>query len=123
MRVRMAAQCNSAGDTMEWCPQDSLRGTEMVSPRLPAYSAERWGDTICMASPGGCLDQCKKKWFCYRAMRTRTVALVLCALAIAACKKPSDQQQPGQGGSTPAAAAPATGVLIGATLPLTGSES
>src|SRR6267154_2656302 len=56
-------------------------------------------------------------------MRTRTVALVLCALAIAACKKPSDQQQPGQGGSTPAAAVPATGVLIGATLPLTGAES
>jgi len=76
-----------------------------------------------MVSPGGYLEQCKKKWFCYRAMRTRTVALVLCALAIAACKKPSDQQQPGQGGSPSAAAAPATGVLIGATLPLTGSES
>src|SRR5467141_1467532 len=55
-------------------------------------------------------------------MRTGTVALVLCALAIAACKKPSDQQQSGQGGST-SAAAPATGVLIGATLPLTGAES
>src|SRR2546426_5190721 len=56
-------------------------------------------------------------------MRTGTVALVLCALAMAACRKPSDQQQPGQGGTTSAAAAPATGVLIGATLPLTGSES
>src|SRR4030081_609060 len=76
-----------------------------------------------MVSPGGYLEQCKKKWFCYRVMRTRTVALVLCALAIAACKKPSDQQQPGQGGSTTTAAVPGTGVLIGATLPLTGAES
>src|SRR5882724_12841939 len=95
----------------------------MVSPGLPAYSAGALGDTICMGSPGGWLEQCKKKWFCYRAMRTRTVALALCALAIAACKKPSDQQQSSQGGSTSAAAAPATGILIGATLPLTGSES
>jgi len=67
--VRMAAQSNSAADTMEWCPETAA---------------------------GPLLEQCKKKWFCYRAMRTGTVALVLCALAIAACKKPSDQQQSGQ---------------------------
>src|SRR6266478_5240958 len=104
MRVRMAAQSNSAGDTIARCPQECRR-----------RSNDR--------STGPRLEQCKKKWFCYRAMRTRTVALVLCALAIAACKKPSDQQQPGPGSSTTAAAVPATGVLIGATLPLTGSES
>jgi branched-chain amino acid transport system substrate-binding protein len=57
-------------------------------------------------------------------MRTRTLAPVLCALALAACKQPTDQQQQPASGGAPAAAAPSgTEVLIGATLPLTGSES
>jgi branched-chain amino acid transport system substrate-binding protein len=56
-------------------------------------------------------------------MRTKNLAPVLCALAIAACKQSSEQQQTAQGGSSTAAPASATEILIGATLPLTGSES
>src|ERR1041385_5131088 len=58
-------------------------------------------------------------------MRSPNTALVLCALALAACKQPSDQQQPPAQGKAPAASAAPSGneIVIGATLPLTGSES
>jgi branched-chain amino acid transport system substrate-binding protein len=57
-------------------------------------------------------------------MRTTTLVVALCALALGACKQSStdQKQQPAQGSS---GAAPASGseILIGATLPLTGAES
>ena len=55
-------------------------------------------------------------------MRTPNRALVLCALALGACKQPStDQAQQPSGGSTAATAPSGSEILIGATLPLTGS--
>src|SRR2546426_9788756 len=57
-------------------------------------------------------------------MRTPNRALVLCALALGACKQPStDQAQQPSGGSTAATAPSGSEILIGATLPLTGSEA
>src|SRR3989442_14286882 len=57
-------------------------------------------------------------------MRSPTRALVLCALALGACKQPSaDQAQQPSGGSTAATAPSGSEILIGATLPLTGSEA
>ena len=58
-------------------------------------------------------------------MRTTTLALALCAVLLAACKQSStdQQQQPAQGGSTAASAPSGSEIVIGATLPLTGSEA
>src|SRR5438552_11334204 len=57
-------------------------------------------------------------------MRTPNRALVLCALALGACKQPStDQAQQPAGGATAAPAPSGSEILIGATLPLTGSET
>src|SRR5438045_8803983 len=55
---------------------------------------------------------------------TRLVS-VLCALALGACKQSSNDQgqQPAQGGSAAASAPSGSEILIGATLPLTGSEA
>src|SRR2546426_7396693 len=70
------------------------------------------------------LEERKEKWFGYRAMRTPNRALVFCALALGACKQPStDQAQQPSGGSTAATAPSGSEILIGATLPLTGSEA
>src|SRR2546430_9904839 len=70
------------------------------------------------------LEERKEKWFGYRAMRTPNRALVLCALALGACKQPStDQAQQPSGGSTAATVPSGSEILIGATLPLTGSEA
>ena len=59
-------------------------------------------------------------------MRTTRPALVLCALALGACKQSStteQKQQPSTGGAPAAAAPSGNEILIGATLPLTGAES
>src|SRR5207248_9769157 len=60
-------------------------------------------------------------------MRTRKLIPILCALAAGACKQSSpDQQKPAAepGAAQQAAAAPAgDSIAVGATLPLTGSES
>lgn len=53
-----------------------------------------------------------------RAMRTACTALVLCAALSAACKQSNPSGAPSAG-----EAAQGSGILIGATLPLTGSES
>src|SRR5256714_12644103 len=58
-------------------------------------------------------------------MRPATLVSGLCALALGACKQSStDQaQQPAAGGSAAASAPSGSEILIGATLPLTGSEA
>src|SRR3989442_7133115 len=71
---------------------------------------------------GGRIEQCKQKWFGYRAMRATSLVSALCALALGGCKQPStDQAQQPSGGSTAATAPSGSEILIGATLPLTGS--
>src|SRR2546427_7554288 len=73
---------------------------------------------------GGRIEQCKQKWFGYRAMRATSLVSALCALALGGCKQPStDQAQQPSGGSTAATAPSGSEILIGATLPLTGSEA
>src|SRR2546427_6015879 len=73
---------------------------------------------------GGRIEQCKQKWFGYRAMRATSLVSALCALALGGCKQPStDQVQQPSGGSTAATAPSGSEILIGATLPLTGSEA
>src|SRR5437868_6010885 len=39
------------------------------------------------------LEEFRKKWFGYRAMRTSRLVAVLCALALGACKQPSTDQK------------------------------
>src|SRR6266446_3986052 len=57
-------------------------------------------------------------------MRATSFVSALCALALGACKQPStDQAQQPSGGSTAATAPSGSEILIGATLPLTGSEA
>src|SRR2546421_2372478 len=58
-------------------------------------------------------------------MRPTTLVCGLCALALGACKQSSTDQakQPAQGGSSAASAPSGSEILIGATLPLTGSEA
>src|SRR2546428_3592431 len=73
---------------------------------------------------GGRIEQCKQKWLGYRAMRATSLVSALCALALGGCKQPStDQAQQPSGGSTAATAPSGSEILIGATLPLTGSEA
>jgi len=57
-------------------------------------------------------------------MRATSLVSALCALALGGCKQPStDQAQQPSGGSTAATAPSGSEILIGATLPLTGSEA
>ena len=57
-------------------------------------------------------------------MRATSLVSALCALALGACKQPStDQAQQPSGGSTAATVPSGSEILIGATLPLTGSEA
>jgi branched-chain amino acid transport system substrate-binding protein len=57
-------------------------------------------------------------------MRTTTLVLALCALALGACKQSStDQKQQPAPASSGGAAPSGSEILIGATLPLTGAES
>src|SRR5438093_10499223 len=58
-------------------------------------------------------------------MRPTNLVCGLCALALGACKQSSTDQakQPAQGGSAAATAPSGSEILIGATLPLTGSEA
>jgi branched-chain amino acid transport system substrate-binding protein len=69
------------------------------------------------------LVHCQEKWFGYRAMRTTTFVLALCALALGACKQSSTDQKQAPAASTGAAAPAGNEIVIGATLPLTGAES
>src|SRR4029078_3969398 len=71
------------------------------------------------------LEECKQKCFGCRAMRPTTLAFALCAVLLAACKQSStdQQQQPAQGASPAASAPSGSEIVIGATLPLTGSEA
>ncbi len=60
-------------------------------------------------------------------MRTSRTAVLLCAVLVAACKKPTSEAGQASGGTSPSTAERASpsgdAIRIGATLPLTGAES